>query len=287
MRITPSKRMSLGRSTIDGRKPRIPTALMTCSRVHPTRLVVVAVVAALLAGCGGKSNVAPPGTQPDRFLFDRGTSELMMERWVQSREYFQRIIDGYPQSPNRPDAKLGIGDSYLGENTAESLVYAANEFREFLQFYPTHARADYAQYRMAMSHYQQMRAPERDQTETRAAIREFEVFFDRYPASMLTTEVRTKWREAKDRLSTASYQIGLYYYRVKWYPGAIDRFKEILRDDPGYSGRDGVYFFLAESLTRTDKKAEALPYLDRLVKEFDKSEHLADARVRLAELQAQ
>jgi outer membrane protein assembly factor BamD len=260
---------------------------MTCISRLTTHILLALATATLVVACGGTRNVAPPGVQPDRFLFDRGSSELMMQHWLQAREYFQRIIDGYPQSPNRPDAKLGIGDSYLGENTAESQVYAANEFREFLQFYPTHMRADYAQYKMAMSHYQQMRAPERDQTETKAAIREFEAFFERYPTSMLTTEVRAKWREAKDRLSTASYRVGVYYYRARWYPGAIDRFKEILRDDPGYSGRDAVYFYLADSLTKTDKKAEALPYLDRLVKEFDKSEFLADARMRLAELQAQ
>jgi len=248
-------------------------------------LVLVTCLAAFVAACGPPTNVAPPGAQPDRFLFDRGMAELMAGRWLQAREYFTRIIDGYPQSPTRPDAKLGIGDAYLGENTAESLVFAANEFREFLQFYPTHARADYAQYRIAMSHYQQMKAPERDQTETRAAIRDFDAFFERYPESALTPEVKVKWREARDRLSTSSYQVGVYYYRTRWYPGAIDRFKEILRDDPGYSGRDGVYFYLADSLAKTDKKAEALPYLDRLVKEFETSEFLADARMRLAELQ--
>ena len=210
-----------------------------------------------------------------------------MEHWLQAREYFQRIIDGYPQSPTRPEAKLAIGDTYLGEHSSEALVYAANEFREFLQFYPTHMRADYAQYRLAMSHYQQMKAPGRDQTETKAALTEFNTFFERYPTSALTQEVRVKFREARDRLSAANYQVGFYYYRARWYPGAIDRFKEILRDDPGYSARDNVYFYLADSLTKTDKKAEALPYLDRLLKEFDRSEHLEDARKQLAELQAQ
>ena len=33
-----------------------------------------------------------------------------------------------------------------------------------------------------------------------------------------------------------------------------------LRDDPEFSKRDGVYFYLADSLARTDRKAEALPH---------------------------
>ena len=261
---------------------------MTAYRSGRLALRFLALVALLVvAACGGKNpNIIPAGAQPDRYLMDQGTQALMDKRWLDARQYFQRLVDNYPQSTLRPDAKLGVGDSYLGENTPESLVFAQNEFREFQQFYPTHVRADYAQYKMAMSHYQQMKAPERDQTETRAALREFDVFFERYPKSMLTAEVRTKWRDARDRLSAASFRVGLYYYRARWYIGAMDRFREILRDDPSYSGRDGVYFYLAESLTRTDKKAEALPYLDRLVKEFDQSEYLEDAKKRLGELQA-
>jgi outer membrane protein assembly factor BamD len=166
-------------------------------------------------------------------------------------------------------------------------VLAANEYREFLTFYPTNPRADYAQYKLAMSHYEQMRAPERDQTETKEAIREFEVFFERYPNSPLMPEVRTRWREARDRLSEASYRVGLFYFRSRWYPGAIDRFREVLKEDPAYTRRDAVYFYLAESLARTDKKAEAIPYFERLLKEFDESEHRAEAQKRLEELKAQ
>ena len=132
-----------------------------------------------------------------------------------------------------------------------------------------------------------MRRPERDQTETAAAVREFEVFFERYPNSMLTSEVRQNWREARSRLSEASYRVGLYYYRARWYPGAIDRFKEVLKDDPGYPGRDAVYYYLAESLLKTEKKAEALPYYDRLVKEFERSEFLEDAHRKLETLSVQ
>jgi hypothetical protein len=77
------------------------------------------------------------------------------------------------------------------------------------------------------------------------------------------------------------------YYRLPWYPAAIDRFREVLRDDPEYTGRDAVYFYLAESLVRTDKTAEAIPYFERLLAEFESSEHLEDAKIRLQALKNQ
>ena len=208
------------------------------------------------------------------------------DNWFNAREYFRQIVDNYPQSPLRPEAKLGIGDTYLGEGTTEALVLAGNEFREFLTFYPTNARADYAQFKLAESHAKQMRAAERDQTETKEAIREYEVFFQRYPNSPLTPEVKKQWRQARDRLSEASYRVGLFYYRIRHYTGAIDRFREVLKEDPGYTRMDALYYHLAESL-RLDKKApEALPYYERLLNEFAQSEYVDDARKRVAELKA-
>jgi outer membrane protein assembly factor BamD len=251
-------------------------------------LAGLVMVTVLSGACSARQTTPPPGTaQPDRFLFERGTEALQKEEWLNARTYFQQIVDGYPQSPFRPDAKLGVGDAYLGEGTSESGVLAANEFREFLTFYPTNPRADYAQYKLAMSHFRQMRAPERDQTETKAALAEFDVFFQKFPNSALTSEVKQNWRIARDRLSAASHLVGLHYYRIRWYPGAIDRFREILRDDPAFTGRDAVYFYLAESLARTDKAAEAIPYFERLLTEFDRSEHLEDAKVRLQALKNQ
>jgi outer membrane protein assembly factor BamD len=251
-------------------------------------LMLALALAPWVAGCAPKRNTVPPGTaQPDRYLLGRGNEEMKENNWFNAREYFRQIVDNYPQSPLRPEAKLGIGDTYLGEGTTEAFVLAGNEFREFLTFYPTNPRADYAQFKLAQSHARQMRAAERDQTETKEAIREFEVFFERYPNSPLMPEVKKQWREARDRLSEASYRVGLFYYRSRYWGGAISRFLEVLKEDPGYSRRDALYYHLAESLARSDKKAEAIPYFARLLKEFEKSEYREDAQKRLEELKAQ
>jgi outer membrane protein assembly factor BamD len=263
---------------------------MTRSNPGAALVAVLALVAcsAVASACGGKKNAIPPGTtQPDKFLYDRGTAALSDKKWFNAREYLRQVVDNYPQSQYRPDAKLGLGDSYLGEGTTESYVLAINEYREFLTYYPTNPRADYAQYKLAFAHYKQMLAPERDQTETREAVKEFEAFVERYPNSSLMPEAKARLREAKDRLDDSEYRVGFFYFRVRWYPGAIDRFKLLLKNDPDYTRRDAVYFYLAESLLKTEKKPEALPYYERLVQEFETSEYLEEAKRRIAELKTQ
>jgi outer membrane protein assembly factor BamD len=255
-----------------------------CLRASVVSLCALVVTVSVIACSTGVRKVPTGTAQPDKFLFEQGTAALKDKKWLNAREYFRELVDTYPQSEFRADAKLGIGDSYLGDGTTESKVLAINEFREFLTFFPTNPRADYAQYKLAMAHYYQMLNPQRDQTETKEAIKEFDAFIERYPNSPLMGEVRTRLREAKDRLDTADYQVAVFYYRNRWYPGAAERLKALLARDPEYTNRDAVYFYLGESLIHMQRPAEALPYFERLVKEFERSEYLVDAQRRIAEL---
>jgi outer membrane protein assembly factor BamD len=264
---------------------------MTACVSRHVRLIAAAFALAATAACASSGNSrrgVPPGTaQPDKFLFDRGMAELNLKHWATAREFLKQVTETYTQSPLRPDAKLAIGDTYMGEGTAEALVLGINEYQEFLSFYPTNPRADYAQYKLGMAHFKQMRAPERDQTETRSSIREFETFTSRYPGSSLLPEVKAKLREAHDRLSESEFLVGRFYYRINWYPGAIERLTAILKQDADFTGRDGVYFYLAESLIKVKREAEALVYFEKIIDEFQQSEYLVDAHKLVAGLKTQ
>jgi outer membrane protein assembly factor BamD len=256
------------------------------------RSLVWILVLLVLSACASGPKRPPVGTlEPDKFLFERGTEELNKKHWLTSREYFRQLMDSYPQSSYRAEAKLGLADTYLGEGTAESQVLAINEYREFLSFYPTHKRAYYAQFKLGMCHFYQMHGPDRDQSETQEAVAELTTFVERYGTSdmgdpdraKLIAEGRARLREARDRMSDANYRVAYFYLRTqKFPPAAIDRFNAILKTDPEYSRRDAVYFYLAEALIKMKRPKEALPYLDRLIVEFESSEYLEEAR-KLAE----
>lgn len=255
-----------------------------CARVAAV-VVMLGTCAALGSGCATGASKVPPGTaQPDVFLFERGTEALNKKKWLTAREYFATIVETYPQSTHRADAKLGVGDSLIGDGTAASQIQAIQEFREFLSFFPTHARADYAQYKLAMAHYYQMAKAERDQSETREAIREFDTFFERYPNSTLMPEAQKHNREVRDRLSESEYRVGLFYHKARWYPGAIDRFQGVLKTDPKFTNRDALYFYLSEALVKMNRPAEALPQLQKLVEEFEQSEFLEPAQRLMTEI---
>lgn len=255
---------------------------------HLARLMIVVTVSAL-SGCGGNDlEITPITDEADIILFQRGDTALEEGDWSRGREYFTQIRDNYPQSLLRADARIRIVDSYEGEGNAIAYAAALTELREFLRLYPpTHELAPVAQFKVGMVYFNQMRRPERDQSETRAAISEFETFVAQYANTAdadLLSEARAKLREAHDRLSESSFIVGRFYYRNEYWSGAIDRFRGVLDEDPGYTRRDVIYYHLADSLAEADRAAEALPMFERLVGEFPETEYLEEATQRITEL---
>ena len=245
------------------------------------RLLTALLLAGTVSACAVKSKAPAVGEAgADKYLFDRGNELLAKRNWITAREYFRRLVDSYPQSEYRADAKLGIGDSYVGEKGA-SLILAVNEFREFLTYYPRNPRADYAQYRLAFAQTGQMMAAERDQTNTVEALKECRRFIDTFPDSPYRPEVDKLFRQARDRLSESEFRVGLLYYRGRWMPGAVARFSGLLKDDPEYSKKDEVYFYMGDALMRGGAGPQALPYFERLVAEYPNSKYRRKAEDRI------
>ena len=103
------------------------------------------------------------------------------------------------------------------------------------------------------------------------------------PAELIT-QVKERLREAKDRLSDADMIVANFYLSIRLYAGAEPRYRHVLDTDPEYTRKDSLYFHLAETLEKTARKTEALPYYERLVKEFEKSEYLEEAARRIERL---
>src|SRR5262249_28126037 len=149
-----------------------------------------------------------------------GTAAMQKKHFIEAREYFKRVVDSYPQSPYRSDAKLGLADAFLAEKHVDADILAISQYREFLQFYPTNNRADYAQYQICVAQSRQILNAERDQSATVETIKQTELFLERYPNSPHRADVVTLDRAAKDRLSEHEFVVGMYYFHVKLYGGA-------------------------------------------------------------------
>jgi len=235
----------------------------------------------LALGCahGGEPDIATLASNSDQIIWEAGHKAFERKQWENARQHFRRIIDGFPNSQYGPAARLALADSYFGEGGTGNYVLSAGSYREFLTFYPSHARSDYAQLQVGESFFKQRNGPDRDQTATVQALEEYQRVIQFYPGSPLAQQARERVTELRQSLARAEFLAGYFYQRTREaHRAAITRYEGILRDYPEYKQLDEVLFRLAQSLSEAGRTGEALPLLDRLLKEYPASTFAPEAR---------
>jgi outer membrane protein assembly factor BamD len=251
--------------------------------VDPGTLVRRAAVLALAAAVGGCAHggvdTASLSSSSDAIVWDAAQKAYQKKQWENARQYYKRIVDGFPNSEYGPGARLGLGQSYFEEGGTGNYVLAIAALREFLTLYPSHPRADFAQYLVGESYYKQKNSADRDQTSTKKALDEYERLLDIYSSSPEVEKARKRIRECRESLARSEYLVGWFYQKGRQaWRAAIFRYEGILSDYPDYERLDEVLYRLSECLDAAGRKAEALPLLDRLLGEYPQSEYADDAR---------
>jgi outer membrane protein assembly factor BamD len=251
--------------------------------------LAAALAVLVLSGCGsgGPVDIATLASNSAQVVWEAGQKAAEKKQWDAARQHFRRIIDGFPQSELVPQARLALGDSYFKEGGTANWILAAGAFREFLTFYPSHPRSDYAQFMSAESHFKQKNPPDRDQTATLSALEEFDRLLELFPDSPHVETARERITACRQSLARAEFLAGWFYQKTRQaYRAAIQRYEYLLKEYPDFAGVDETLLRLAQCLAFESRAAEALPHLARLEEEFPDSRFLPDARALAETLKA-
>lgn len=245
---------------------------------------LLALVAALSVACGEKEvDIATLASNSDQVIFEAGQKALDQKQWDIARQHFRRVIDGFPQSPRVPAARLALADSHFREGGIGSLIQAAAQYREFLTVFPSHPRGDYAQFQVAESSYKQKNSPDRDQTATIQALAEYDLLLERYPDSPFVKDARDRIKECRHSLARSEFLVGWFYQKTRQaYRAAIARYERVLKDFPDYVGTDETLLRLGQALAASGRANEASPVLARLIEEYPNSPFAREAETMLS-----
>lgn len=246
--------------------------------------MMAAAALALLAACAStQPDIATLTSNSDQAIWDAGQKAMERKDWESARQHFRRIIDGFPNSPHGAAARLAVAETYVREGGSTNDLLAVGAYREFLTLYPSHPKSDLAQFEIGEAYFRRRNGPDRDQTDTREAVTEYQRLLDLYPESTYGEKARERITEARQSLARAEFLAGYFYQRTREAcRSAILRYEIVLKEYPDYKGLDEVLYRLGECLRGTGRGPEALPHLSRLVQEFPQSQWAAPARALLA-----
>jgi outer membrane protein assembly factor BamD len=254
--------------------------------VSRTRAAVLVLVL-VSVGCahGTEPDVSTLASSSDQIIWEAAQKALEKRAWQTARQYLKRIVDGFPQSEHGPGARLALGDTHFEEGGTANYIMAVEEYRQFLTFYPSHARSDYAQFRVAEAYFKQRNPSDRDQKPTEEALEEYRRLLETYPVSPYAEQARERIAVCRASLAQAEHYVGYFYQRTRRaYRAAITRYQNILRDYPDYPKLDEVLFRLGQCLDLSNRCAEALPLLAQLLEEYPQSRFSQDGRTLYQEV---
>jgi outer membrane protein assembly factor BamD len=246
----------------------------------------------LLAGLGsfgcasGEADLAVLASNSDQVIWEAGHAALEKKQWESARQHFRRIIDAFPQSQYAPDARIALGDAYYNEGGEANLILAVSAYRDFVTLYPSHPKADYAQFQTGECYFKRRNGPDRDQTPTSEALNEYDRLLEAYPQSPYVETAKDRIRLCRQSLARAEFMAGYFYQRTRRAcRSAMPRYEGILADYPDFDGLDEVLYRLSECLINTGRNSEAAPHLQQLIDQFPQSSFIGQAEemLRLAD----
>lgn len=229
-----------------------------------------------LYGCSAKEKPATP----EEYL-RLGNQQLGRKRQQQAREYYQQLLENFPDSAYKAEAQFNIAESLYNEG---DYLEARFEYEKFLQLHPVHPLASRAQFQLGMCSLQQILSYDRDQTHTHQALQAFRLLRRQYPQDPLVPVAEAHIRTLRERLAARELYVARFYYDKKAYQAAIARLLNLIQVYPTTPALDEALYMLADSYRAEENYVKAQHALRLLVDRFPESTYVARARTQLRRL---
>jgi len=141
-------------------------------------------------------------------MFEDGLSYMAIGKFLEARLAFQTIIRSYPGCPLEAPAYFALGVSFYREGGTENLLIAADQFRNFMIFFPR--EPEYEEFRkaaqidVALIESQLMQSAQSDKDKliaAQAAAKAFSSFLLKWPNDPQAPAARVSLEELQDFLS--------------------------------------------------------------------------------------
>lgn len=228
--------------------------------------------------CSGKKPVRAAEDFDAEKSFTKANKLIDDKDYEEARSLLLEIKNRDLSKKFAPLAQLRIADAYIKEGEPE---LAVAEYRRFLEIYPDHQHASYAQYQVAMAYFNQIEGPERGYGGALKALREFEKLKKDYPRNPYRDLIEIRIEKCKNVMADYEFLVGDFYLKKGSYTAAISRFEAVLEKFPDYKNEAKVLFSLGMAHKSAGEAEKAEQYLSRIIEKYPDTPFAKDAQKQL------
>ena len=160
--------------------------------------------------CSGKPATKPAEIFDGQKSFAKANELMDKEEYEEARTALLEIKNRDLTKKYAPMAQLRIADSYTKEAEPDRAV---EEYRKFLDIYPEHKYASYAQFQIAMIYFNQIEGPDRGYGGASKALEEFEKLKRMFPRNPYRDLIEVRIEKCKNTIAEHEFLVGTFYYK--------------------------------------------------------------------------
>ena len=224
----------------------------------------------ILPSCG-KGNVKPVTYSGNaQRLYEAGMQSYQKANYVDATASFQTVKRRFPYSKWAILAELRIADSSFGR---EAYLEAVDAYKLFMKFHPTNENVPYAQYQIALSHYNLgpddwfllPPAFEKDLQAVTDGLAEVKKFLKNYPGSGLLPKAQELLRKCERRLGDFELYVAKFYLDRDKLAAALGRLEYVLANYATLAADDEVLYVLGRTYAAMGRHAQATTVYQKLM----------------------
>lgn len=231
----------------------------------------------ILMGCSSieRNSNTPEGAFAIAEEFDKG------ERYEEALRRYNEVKNKFPYSNYATKAELAIADVYYKQ---ESYPEAQVAYQMFKELHPTVPNADYVQFRIGMSYFNQLPSSiDRDLTQANDAILNLSEVIKKYPNSEYASEAKEKRSTTIKMLAEKEEYIADFYFKRKIYDSALGRYEGLYENYKGLGFDAKALSRAAICASKIGDSPKAKKFTDLLARDFPDSSELKAAQKEVAE----
>lgn len=200
----------------------------TSTLVLAVKAMAVACVMALLAGCASGPDMAKAlNPDPPEKTYADADNLMSKGKYEEAARKFEELDRDHPYSPEARRAIVMAAFAYYKAGKSPEAIASAERY---LSLHPGTKDAALASFIISSAYFDDIRSPNRDQTETRKALAQLKVLRSRFGDTPYAKDADNRIRVAEDTLAANEMEVGRYYQDRKNYVAAINRYKVVVTD---------------------------------------------------------
>lgn len=195
-------------------------------------------------------------------LLSLGKNALSEGKYNLAAKAFERFTLTFPTHPKAQEAQFLLAESYYKKG---DWTDAISEYRFLLDNYPSTSYREAALFYVASAYLKKSPPSYLDQTETERAVEMLRDFLSTFPNSEFATEARKRLEEAKDKLAQHMLIAADTYIKLGHYDSAKIFLEELIKRYPTVPTALKAKVVLAETLIKLGENEKALLTLNEVI----------------------